>query len=62
FSGPASLADLEADLALSNDDDMTREHYPLLHCHTSQELASEVAVSHPMVQASTSTKRPMEHG
>ncbi|KAK7082243.1 hypothetical protein SK128_013994 [Halocaridina rubra] len=26
------------------------------------ELASEVAASHPMAQASTSTKHPMEHG
>ncbi|KAK7069865.1 hypothetical protein SK128_006084, partial [Halocaridina rubra] len=58
----AALADLEVDLAMSDDDVMSQEHWPHLHCHTNQKLASEAAVSHLSNQASTFIKHFIEHG
>lgn len=52
YSGPASIAEIEADLALSDDDDLSIDHWPLLDPTGHRELTTRALVS---------TKRPIEH-
>ena len=71
YSGPASLADVEADLALSSDDGMSEVDWPPLALHTHKGTTPAAAgatpglphavAPHSVNQASTSTKRPMDH-
>lgn len=64
YSGPASIADVEADLALSDDEDITDQHWPPMELHTqcsgTTPWKSQVDVLPPATQPSTSTKRPMD--
>ncbi|KAK3880693.1 hypothetical protein Pcinc_014849 [Petrolisthes cinctipes] len=63
YSGPASLVDVEADLALSDDFDITDKHWPPLALHSQHfgptPWQPQVKVPYPASQASTS-KRPMD--
>lgn len=52
YSGPAFIAEIEADLALSDDDDLSIDHWPLLDPTGHRELTTRALVS---------TKRPIEH-
>ncbi|KAG0713603.1 hypothetical protein GWK47_015850 [Chionoecetes opilio] len=71
YFGPGTLADVEADLALTDDDAMSEETWPPLAVHTRQGSTSAAAaatpglphgiVPSPITQASTSTKRPIDH-
>ncbi len=62
YSGPASLANVEADLALSDDGDQQMKHWPPLEPHSHHELAADAVSPHPPPLGSTSAKRRMEHG
>lgn len=65
YSGPATYAQVEADLALSDEEDITDEHWPPLELHSqlpgSTPWQPQVNTPHHATQASTSTtsKRPM---
>lgn len=63
YSGPASLAEVEADLLLSDDEDIADKHWPPLDSHTQHAGPSpwqpHVDVSQPAPRASTS-KRSMD--
>ncbi|KAG0721807.1 hypothetical protein GWK47_045695 [Chionoecetes opilio] len=68
YSGPGALADVEADLALTDDDAMSEENWtpPAFHTHqgfTSAAAAATPGLPHPypVTQASTCTKRPIAH-
>ena len=61
YSGPGSLADIEADLALSDEDTLSQEHWPRLDSHGHRKLAPVVATRQPMDPAPASIKRRMEH-
>lgn len=69
YSESVTLADLVADLALSNDDALSREAWPqlifktpgLIYCRRGCSQAAPTWSPHHVTQASTSTKRPMEH-
>ncbi|KAK4326943.1 hypothetical protein Pmani_002547 [Petrolisthes manimaculis] len=57
YSGPASLADVEADLLLSDEDDIADRHWPPLESHTQH--AGPSPWHQPAPRASTS-KRSMD--
>ncbi|KAK3881789.1 hypothetical protein Pcinc_013785 [Petrolisthes cinctipes] len=60
YSGPEPLINIEADLALSEDDDLSQEHWPKLNPPRHRKLAPTAAVPQPMDHATISTKRRME--
>ncbi|KAK3890303.1 hypothetical protein Pcinc_005686 [Petrolisthes cinctipes] len=60
YSGPEPLVNIEADLALSEDDDLSQEHWPKLNPPGHRKLAPTAAVPQPMDHATISTKRRME--
>ncbi|KAK8373815.1 hypothetical protein O3P69_014968 [Scylla paramamosain] len=64
YSGPASISAVEADLALSDDEDITDQHWPPVdlnkQCSGSTPWQPQVDVSPSATQPSTSTKRPMD--
>ncbi|KAK3882512.1 hypothetical protein Pcinc_013111 [Petrolisthes cinctipes] len=60
YSGPEPLINIEADLALSEDDDLSQEHWPKLNPPGHRKLAPTAAVPQPMDHATISTKRRME--
>ncbi|KAK3874742.1 hypothetical protein Pcinc_020339 [Petrolisthes cinctipes] len=60
YSGPEPLVNIEADLALSEDDDLSQEHWPKLNPPRHRKLAPTAAVPQPMDHATISTKRRME--
>ncbi|MPC54288.1 hypothetical protein E2C01_048198 [Portunus trituberculatus] len=56
-SGPVSLADLEADLAMSDEDEVPHEHWPSLPSLGRHDtLVAEVGMSLPTTQASSAIK------
>lgn len=63
-SGPTSIADLEADLALSDDEDITDKHWPPIALHTQRDGPTpwhpQVDVSPHATRPSPSTKRPVD--
>ncbi|KAK3860141.1 hypothetical protein Pcinc_033792 [Petrolisthes cinctipes] len=60
YSGPEPLINIEADLALSEDDDLSQEHWPKLNPPRHRKLAPTAAVPQPMDHATISTKFRME--
>ncbi|KAK3880043.1 hypothetical protein Pcinc_015430 [Petrolisthes cinctipes] len=60
YCGPEPLVNIEADLALSEDDDLSQEHWPKLNPSGRRKLAPTAAVPQPMDQATISTKHRME--
>ncbi|KAK3893264.1 hypothetical protein Pcinc_002948 [Petrolisthes cinctipes] len=64
FSGPGTLADVEEDLALSDEDvelHLSQNHWPRITTTGSRKLAPVDAVPRPMDHAPISTKRHIEH-
>ncbi|KAG0730016.1 hypothetical protein GWK47_029162 [Chionoecetes opilio] len=63
YSGPGALADVEVDLALTDDDAMSEDNWPppALHTHQGSTSAAAATTPYPVTQASTSTKRPIDH-
>lgn len=69
YSGPATLAEVEADLALSDDEDIADKHWPPLNLHKQlpgptpwQPQANTLhPASHATASTSTSSKRPVSH-
>ena len=62
YLGPASNADVEDDLALSEGDDPSMKHCPpLLAPHNNRELATDTVGPHPRPLALVSNKSPIEH-
>ena len=62
FSGPGSIADVEADLAMSDEDDVPQEHWPSLPSpgrHDTQ--VTEARMSPPTTRTSSAGKRPINH-
>lgn len=60
YTGPASLAELRMDLALSEEEDETEEHWPPLPSSPTTEGASTSAGSRPAYPATSSAKRSMD--
>ena len=64
YSGPDSIGNIEADLALSDDEDITDKHWPLMVLYMQRFSPTpwqpQVDVLLPPTQPSTSTKRPMD--
>lgn len=64
YSGPASISAVEADLALSDDEDITDQHWPPMdlntQCFGPTPWQPQVDVPPSATQPSTSTKRPMD--
>ncbi|XP_050699403.1 uncharacterized protein LOC126986926 [Eriocheir sinensis] len=64
YSGPASISAVEADLALSDDEDITDQHWPPIdlntQCFGPTPWQPQVDVPPSATQPSTSTKRPMD--
>ncbi|XP_050687046.1 proteoglycan 4-like [Eriocheir sinensis] len=64
YSGPASISAVEADLALSDDEDITDQHWPPMdlntQCFGPTPWHPQVDVPPSATQPSTSTKRPMD--
>lgn len=52
YSGPVSITDIEADLLLSDDDDLSIDHWPPLDSTSNHETTTRNPAS---------TKRPIEH-
>jgi len=69
YSGPVAIADIEADLALSDDDDNSQGHWPPLELKASTSSTAAATPWQPQAQApqpttqqgSHSAKRPMVH-
>lgn len=60
YTGPASLADLQMDLALSEEEDEAEVHWPPLPSSPATEAASTSVGSRPAPPAASSTKRSMD--
>ncbi|KAK4318788.1 hypothetical protein Pmani_010211 [Petrolisthes manimaculis] len=66
YSGPATLAEVEADLNLSEEEDIADKHWPPLKLHSQMpgptpwqpQVNTSYSASHPTT--STSSKRPLE--
>jgi len=61
YSGPGSLADIEAAHAMSDEEDRCNDHWPPLESRSCHELAPDVAGPDHRPRTPAATKRTMEH-
>ena len=61
YTGPGSLANIEADLALSDDDALVQEHWPRLVSYGHRQMAPVSPPSQPMDFTNASAKRRIEN-
>ena len=62
YSGPSSVVDIEADLALSDEEEQALQNWPYLPTSKHQQPTGGMASSQPHRLSSTSSKRPIDLG